>query len=254
MAKIGIALSGGGARGIAHLGVIKALQEFDIRPTVISGTSAGGIVGGFYAAGYSPDHILDICKHADLFSIFSLKFHQGIFSMAAFEKIYLKYIPHNSFEGLSMPLNVNATDILKCQTVYFSSGVLSTALMASSCVPVAFEPVLYKGTELFDGGILNNFPTEPLVGKCDAVIGVHVNAIDTAVDHIATKDLIDRSFHLAVSALVKAKINHCQLFIEPPGMSRYGLFDIGKADEIFKAGYNYTISIKDRVEAFQKSL
>ena len=101
MQKIGIALSGGGARGIAHLGVLKALAEFGIKPTVVSGTSAGGIVGGFYAAGFSPDEILDIAKHADLFSVFNLAFYQGIFSMNAFEKIYLKYIPHNTFEGSS---------------------------------------------------------------------------------------------------------------------------------------------------------
>ena len=254
MQKIGIALSGGGARGIAHLGVLKALAEFGIKPTVVSGTSAGGIVGGFYAAGFSPDEILDIAKHADLFSVFNLAFYQGIFSMNAFEKIYLKYIPHNTFEGLSMPLYVAATDILKCKTVYFSSGVLSSALMATSCVPVAFQPVVFEGTEFLDGGILNNFPTEPLVGKCDAAIGVHVNSIDRTVDHVHTKDLVDRSFHLILSASVRVKMTSCDLFIEPPGMSRFGMFDIGMADDIFKAGYDYTMSIKDSIEAFQKNL
>jgi len=254
MKKIGIALSGGGARGIAHLGILKALEEFGIRPQILSGVSAGGIVGGFYAAGYKPEEILEITKHADFFNIFALKFHQGIFSMNTFEKIYLRYIPHNSFEGLNMPLYVTATDILKCRTVYFSSGILSTALMATACVPVAFQPVVYNGTEFLDGGILNNFPTEPLVGKCDAIIGVHVNSIDTNVDHVHTKDLIDRSFHLVLDASVKAKIISCDLFIEPPAMSRFGMFDISDADAIFKAGYDYAISIKDRIELFQKNL
>ncbi|MGL1465725.1 patatin-like phospholipase family protein, partial [Vibrio parahaemolyticus] len=90
-------------------------------------------------------------------------------------------IPHNTFEGLNMPLHVAATDILRGETVYFSSGELAKALMATSCVPVAFEPVKYQGMELFDGGILNNLPIEPLEFNCDALIGVHVNSIDTSL-------------------------------------------------------------------------
>ncbi len=249
-----MALSGGGARGIAHLGVLKALAEFGLRPDIIAGSSAGGIVGGLYAAGYSPEEILDITRHANLFNIFDLKFYQGIFSMNAFEKIYLKHIPHNSFEQLNMPLYVTATDILKCETVYFSSGELAVALMATSCVPVAFQPVTYEGTEYLDGGILNNLPVEILEGKCEAIIGVHVNSIDKTVSHVHTKDMIDRSFHLVLSGSVKEKEDKCDLFIEPPSMSRFGMFDISDADEIFKAGYEYTMSLKDRIELFQKGL
>jgi NTE family protein len=254
MKKVGIALSGGGARGIAHLGVLQALREFDIRPEIIAGSSAGGIVGGFYAAGYRPEEILDIVKHAELFNIFSLKFHQGIFSMKAFEKIYLKHIPHNSFEKLSMPLHITATDILRCETRYFSSGELAVALMATSCVPVAFQPVSYQGAELLDGGILNNFPIEPLVGKCDSIIGVHVNSIDDTVTEVPTKDLIDRTYHLAVRAAVREKEKSCDLFIEPPGMSRFGMFDIADSDAIYRIGYEYMMSIRDRIELYQKSI
>lgn len=254
MKKIGIVLSGGGARGIAHLGVLKALGEMGIKPDMVSGTSAGGIVGGFYAAGYSPDEILAISKEADLFSIFNLKFYQGIFSMGAFEKIYLKHIPHNSFEKLNIPLFVAATDILKGRTVYFSTGELAVALMATSCVPVAFQPVSYMGTEFLDGGILNNFPLEPLIASCQTTIGVHVNSIDRSVDHVHTKDLVDRSFHLVLSASIREKGSKCDLFIEPPGMSRFGMFDLGAFDDIFRAGYDHVMGMKDKVELFQKEL
>lgn len=254
MKKIGMALSGGGARGIAHLGVLRALEEFGIRPDVIAGSSAGGIVGGLYAAGYGPAEILEIVKHAELFNIFSLKFHQGIFSMKAFEKIYLKHIPHNSFEGLNIPLYITATDMLKCETVYFSSGELAVALLATSCVPVAFQPVIHEGAELLDGGILNNLPTEPLIGICDTIIGVHVNSIDKTVDYVHTKDLIDRAFHLALSPMIRAKEDKCGLFIEPPRMSRFGMFDIHDSDAIYVAGYEHTMSMADEIEVFQKNL
>jgi NTE family protein len=174
--------------------------------------------------------------------------------MNAFEKVYLQHIPHNSFEGLNMPLYVAATDIRRGETVYFSSGELAVALMATSCVPVAFQPVEYQGTEFLDGGILNNLPIEPLIGKCDVLIGVHVNSIDKTVSDVPTKDLIDRSYHLAVSYAIREKSDKFDLFIEPPAMSRFGMFDIHDADAIFKAGYDHTISIKDRIELFQKNL
>lgn len=258
MKKIGMALSGGGARGIAHLGVLRALAEFGIRPDVIAGSSAGGIVGGLYAAGYGPAEILDIIKSADLFNIFSLKFHQGIFSMKAFEKIYLKHIPHNTFVGLNIPLYLTATDILKGETRYFSAGPdappLSVALMATSCVPVAFQPVEYDGAELLDGGILNNLPIEPLTDVCDTIIGVHVNSIDRAVDHVQTKDLIDRAFHLSLSGFVREKQDKCALFIEPSAMSRFGMFDIQDSDAIYVAGYEHTMSMEEEIEGFQKNL
>ena len=254
MLKVGIALSGGGARGIAHLGVLKALEKFGIRPDVISGVSAGAIVGGFYAAGYAPMDILAIMKSADLFSVFSLKFRQGIFSMNSFEKIYLTHIPHNSFAQLNIPLHIAATDILKGESVYFSEGELTKALMASSCVPLAFEPVIYQGRELFDGGILNNLPIEPLEGQCDVTIGVHVNAIDTATAHVHTRDLADRSFHLSLSAAIRQKAPMFDLFVEPPAMSRFGMFDLDDADEIFSAGYEYTMSMAEEIEGFKRSL
>ena len=254
MKKIGITLSGGGARGIAHLGVLKALGEFGIKPDMISGASAGGIVGAFYAAGFSPREIMEIIKHADLFNIFSIKFHQGIFSMKSFEKIYMKHMPHNTFEGLNIPLYLAVTDIRKGETVYLSSGELAIALMATSCVPVAFQAVEYQGTEYFDGGILNNLPVEPLIGQCEAQIGVHVNSIDRSSHKIETKDLIDRSFHLALSHTIKEKEDQFGLYIEPPGMSRFGMFDTDDFEQIFTVGYYYTLGIRDRIEAFQKNL
>ena len=119
--KIGIVLSGGGARGIGHLGVLKALEEFGIVPTHISGTSAGAIAGAFYAAGYKVNEILGILKKGQIFSFSNLLMkRQGLFAMKGFHDIYLECFPTNSFEDLKIPLYVAATDILKGELVYFS--------------------------------------------------------------------------------------------------------------------------------------
>jgi NTE family protein len=253
MKKIGITLSGGGARGIAHLGILKALEEFGIKPQILSGVSAGGMVGAFYAADYSPDEILGFMKHVSLLRLFN-PFHGGILSMNILKDIYNERIAHNSFDKLSIPLHIAATDICRGETVYFSSGALDVALLATACVPVAFEPVICDGCELVDGGILNNMPIEPLIGRCDVLIGSYINSIDETVKKVSAKDMIDRAFHLAIRADMEAKGKQCDLFLQPPAMSRFGMFDIHDADEIFQAGYDYAISMKDTIELFQKNL
>jgi NTE family protein len=247
--KIGIALSGGGARGIAHLGILKALEEFGIKPSVISGTSAGAIAGAFYAAGYSVQDIKKIIEKGDFFNLSNVLIKkQGLFNMNSFEKMYYEYFPNNSFSSLNIPLNVAATDILKGEIVYFSTGNLSQALMASSCIPVVFQPVNFGNTYYVDGGVLNNFPIEPLINRCDIIIGSHVNSIKTEVSEIHMTNIIDRCFHLAMSNSVRDKISSCQLFIEPPNMSSFSIFDVKKSDEIFEYGYNYTKTLEKEIK------
>ncbi len=247
--RFGIALSGGGARGIAHLGILRALEEFGIKPSVISGTSAGAIAGAFYAGGYSLEEIKRIIEKGEFFTLSNILIKkQGVFNMKGFEKMYQKYFPNNAFSDLNIPLYVTATDILKGEVVYFSSGNLSQALMASSCIPVVFQPLKFNNSYFIDGGVLNNFPIEPLINECDIIIGSHVNSIKQEVEEIHMKDIIDRSFHLAMSQSIKNKIDRCQLFIEPPNMSQFSIFDVKQSNAIFKHGYEYTLSLEKEIK------
>lgn len=260
--KIGIALSGGGARGIAHLGLLKVLEENQIKPDIISGTSAGSMIGAFYSGGYEIEEIIEIVKNNDFFGISNILFgKQGIFDMKNFEKLFLKYFPENNFSTLKIPLFVTATDVINGKTVYFSEGELSKALMASSCIPVIFQPITYQGMTLIDGGVLNNFPIEPLQKRSDILIGSHVNAMSTQLQHIHMKDMMDRSFHLAMSVSIKDKIQPCDLFFEPPDMSRFSIFDMKKADEIFNFSYQFAktkqddiLQLKNKIDQSTKSI
>ncbi|TDD97399.1 patatin-like phospholipase family protein [Flavobacterium cellulosilyticum] len=247
--KVGIVLSGGGARGIAHLGILKALEEFGTKPSVISGTSAGAIAGAFYARGFSFEEILIILKKGHFFNYSNLLIKkQGFFSMKGFEKIYSNYFPTNSFSDLNIPLYVAATDVLKGEIVYFSSGDISQSLMASSCFPVIFQPVKYMETYFVDGGVLDNFPIKPLLNQCEIIIGIYVNSIKKEINEIHMNNIIDRSFHLALYNSVKNKIKKCDLFIEPPDMSQFGMFDLRKTNEIFDYGYKYGLSLEDKIK------
>lgn len=251
--NFGIVLSGGGARGIAHLGILKALEEFGVKPSIISGTSAGAIAGAFYAKGYSIEEILSIIKEGHFFSFSNILIKkQGFFSMKGFEEIYTKYFPTNSFSDLHIPLSVAATDILKGEIVYFSSGDLSQALMASSCIPVIFQPIHYNNNLYVDGGVLDNFPIAPLLDQCHKIIGISVNSVKKEVDEIHMNNIADRAIHLAIGASLSDKIEKCDLFIEPPDMSRFSIFDLNKTDQIFNYGYEYGRSIEHKIRELCK--
>lgn len=245
----GIILSGGGARGIAHLGILKALEEFGIQPSIISGTSAGAIAGAFYAKGFGVDEILSIIKNGHFFNFSNLHIvKEGIFSMKGFEDIYKTYFKNNSFEDLTIPLFVAATDILKGEINYFFEGELSSSLLASSCIPVLFQPVHYRGHYYVDGGVLNNFPIEPLLDKCHKIIGINVNSINKEEHKVHMKNVLDRSFHLALNSANIHKFAQCDLYIEPPKMSQFGLLDLDKIDAIFEYGYQYGLTLEKEIK------
>lgn len=127
--------------------------------------------------------------------------------MKGIEKIYSNYFPTNSFDDLNIPLYVSATDLLKGETTFFSSGNLSKALMASSCIPFVFQPIKFNNSYYVDGGVLDNFPIEPLIGQCDLIIGISVNSYQVESEKIHMKNVIDRSVHLSLSNTLIQKKN-----------------------------------------------
>jgi NTE family protein len=236
---INLVLSGGGVRGFAHLGVIKALSEAGIRINAVSGTSAGGVTGAFIAAGYSPDDALKIMKEYRLFRLLRGAFNSGIFNMNKFEKIFLSCFPQNSFEALSMKLYISSTNIYSGKTEFFSKGELTPALIASSSLPVIFKPVQINGQLYLDGGILNNLPVEPFVGESLPMIGVHVNPVGEINSIPSALKIMERSFNLAVYANVIDRMKLCDFIFEPPALSAYSVYSYSKANEIYRIGYEY---------------
>ena len=250
MNRIGLVLSGGGVRGIAHLGLLKALDEFGVKPSAISGVSAGAIVGAMYAAGIPPEEILEIGKRQINFGFSNLLWRNGgLFSREFIHKILVEYIPHNSFEQLNIPLYVNATDFANIETIYFSKGELIPCLEASASVPVLFSAATVEERMLVDGGLLNNFPVEPLIGICDKILGFHVNklkAFENNGRRLSRFAIMERCYHISISTSVYSKAHYCDLFIEPP-LYDFGMFDTKKADKIFKAGYETAIENKEAI-------
>lgn len=159
MTGYGLVLGGGGARGLAHIGVWRVLEEAGIKPTVLAGTSMGGLVGAFIAAGYSGAELEKISASVSWRRLVDWRPGTGLIRVSAFESWLSQHLPA-TFEELPLPLAVTATDVLTGRGVYLSRGNLLTALRATIAYPGALEPVPLDEMLLSDGGVLNQVPVD----------------------------------------------------------------------------------------------
>ena len=251
--KIGLALSGGGVRGVAHLGVIQALTENGIQFSHISGTSAGAIAGAFFANGLAPRQILQIIKETSFLKLLRPSLGSaGLVSILSARILIEKYIPHNSFQKLKTPVTIASVDLGEGKLVYFTDGELDMAILASCCLPGIFKPIIINGHMYVDGGILNNFPVEPLIGNCDFIIGSSCNHLPTVTEIKSFGGLVDRAAMIAINASLNMHKISCDVVIEPHGLGGFGIFDTHAAEEIYMIGYNEglkAISGNDKLRA-----
>lgn len=251
-----MALSGGGARGIAHLGVLQFLNESGIKASVISGTSAGSIVALLYAAGREPKHILEFLIKTNYLTIFRLATDfKGVLNMKRTEKVFKKILEDiDSFESLQIPLYVAATCLESGKTTYFSSGDMILTVQASSCIPVVFAPILIEGKHYVDGGILNNLPAEIVKDKCEYLIGININPPFEKENIKNVRDLVERTGYLAISPNVEVSKKLCDLCIEPTLLYQFSVFDIGDAKTMYQIGYEYTKNLFETKKLWEQGL
>jgi NTE family protein len=218
------------------------LEELGIKASVVSGTSAGSIIGLLYAAGREPKHVLEFLIKTNYLTIFRLATDfKGVLNMRKTDKVFRKILQDiDSFESLKIPFYVAATCLETGTTAYFSSGDLIRCVQASSCIPVVFAPIVIEGKHYVDGGILNNLPTEIIKDKCEYLIGVNINPAFEKNNIKNVKDLVERTGYLAISPNVNVSKQFCDLCIEPTLLYQFSVFDIGEAEEMYQIGYEYT--------------
>ena len=236
--KYGLVLSGGGTRGFAHLGAIKALEEHGIKPEIISGVSAGAIVGAMYADGKNAEEVLKALISKNMITFLRLVIPKdGLLKMTGFEKTLRKTLTAKTFEELKIPLILHAMNINTIEYTRFDKGDLVQAIKASSSIPVVFPPVEIDGHQYLDGGIVNNFPVEPLEGKCKTIIGINVNPLGHE-DHISgLRTIAIRAFHLTMRNHAETRKDKCDIYIEPEELQHYGILDLSSARKVFDIGY-----------------
>lgn len=237
--NLGLALSGGGAKGFAHIGAIKAMEERGIYPNVISGTSAGAVVGALYAAGISPEEMLEhFMKHEVTdFLKFTLP-NKAFLKYDGFAKFLKQILPVKYFEDLKIPLHVIASDFDNGKFVDFTSGELLPIIMASCTLPVIFEPVKINGVRYVDGGLFKNLPVSPIKGLCQKVMAINVNPhlIDEHKENMLY--VAAKSFQYVFKANVVEDEKLCDWILEIDSVLKYKTFELKRAKEIYQIGYN----------------
>jgi NTE family protein len=257
--KIGVVLSGGGARGIAHMGVLAALDELGIKPAHVAGTSSGAIVGAFYCAGWEPRRILQELKATNIprllrpafsgFGLWAPSALAGAFGLLrhdAAEALFARHLGADiRFEDLQIPLTIGTSDLYAAESVLYSSGPLLRPLLAATAVPVLYQPVAFEGRLLVDGGLLNNLPIEALTdgpNPCTIIIGSHTNPIDVTVRPRTLRGLAMRTLQLAINNNVRSRLVACDVVLEPPALRRISPLGYRRAEDLFRIGYEHTLT------------
>jgi len=239
--NIGLVLSGGGVRGVGHIGVIKALEEHNIIPTHIAGTSAGAVVGALYAYGYNWEDMISFFKKIQFFDLKKYAVNKpGFIDAEKFYDLFKEYLIVDNFNSLKKKLHITATDILKGKLEIFSKGELIKPLIASAAFPGVFAPVKINDSYYIDGGALNNFPVEVLKTHCDKIIGAYANGfkIININDLKHSLNVLERALKIMSVRDDYLKFSDCDLVIHPKNLSSYGTFDKKNIDTIFKLGYD----------------
>ena len=223
------------------------MKEYNIEIGVYSGASAGAIVAAFHTIGYLPEEMFDIVQNINKSDFFKPVFPRtGFLKTQGLRDFLQKHFHNKAIEDLEKPLYVSVTNIKTGKIEYPESGKLVDILMASASVPVLFQPTFINGIPYVDGGVLDNLPVDPIKHYCKNCIAVNVNSIEENDKVNSILNIGERVFHLAISSSMRYKKERANIFIEPPGLMKYGLLDFKKAREIYEAGYLHAIKILEK--------
>lgn len=243
MEKLGLVLSGGGTKGLAHAGVLKFFEEKNIKPEILACCSAGAIVGSLYAAGKSAEEILDFFKSVYFFNWRHFAFNKpGLVSSAIFRHYLDPIFQKKTLGELNCDVRIVATELISGeQKIFEKEFKIVDAVIASCSIPGITTPYIV-GNEMFsDGGVLNNFPADIIKNECDKMIGVYVSMPeDIEMAQLSTiKSVTTRAYELLSHRTEIHKFAYCDWFITSKKLAAYGTFErkASRLEEIFNIGY-----------------
>jgi predicted acylesterase/phospholipase RssA/glycosidase len=251
--KLGLALSGGGAKGFAHLGVFRLLEERRLKPDIISGTSAGALAGVLYADGYSSADIQELFTGREFSEFAQLQIPKnGLFDNTRFRSFLKRCLRAKRFEDLKIPLVVVATDLDNGKSHEFRSGPIVDAVVASCSIPIIFSPVEINGLHYVDGGLFRNFPVSVIREECEWLIGVNVSPLIPQKYKQTLWGIAERSYHYIFRANTLEDRMMCDVLIETEETSGYKTFDLENVESIANAGYEAALEAFDKVTGEQQ--
>ena len=247
-ANIGLCLSGGGALGFAHIGVLKALDECGIVPQYIVGSSMGAIVGALYAEGISPTKMLNLIKEDKLYKITKLMsfrpsfFKSGLSNHSMLKSLLQELIPHNSFELLKIKFSVCVVNLNTGEWEIVNSGnELNKWIAASASIPGVFETITVDGLYYVDGGLLNNMPAQGISSFCGTLIGVDVIPHVSPSGFNKPTDTLASALRAVQHQNSKEGRSLCHYVIEPRAIEEFHEFSFDAYRAIYQHGYDATM-------------
>ncbi len=236
--KVGLALGGGAVLGAAHIGVLRALDEFDIKVSYLAGTSIGAFISAFYGFGKSWQEIQSITTDLDWLDISKISLSQfGLLSNKKLGDIVIDTIGEKSFEDADIPIAMIATDITSGERVVLRQGDIATAIMASACIPGIFIPVEIDDRLLVDGGIVENVPVTPLRDMgADFIIGVALNAIHSHNKPENIVEVLLNSFDFTIRTATRLQTSEADILINPD-LSDFNMINSKQAEDLIEIGY-----------------
>lgn len=237
--RLGVALSGGGARGFAHIGALKAIEEAGLIPDVVAGVSAGSIAGVLYASGIPLDKILPLFNDAGFsdFCTLSIRDGGGLFKLPGLKKFMVKNAGTDRLENLRKPIYIGVTNFDKGEPAVFSEGPLGDIVAASCSIPIVFQPVRINGTYYVDGGVLRNLPAWTIRDKCERLIGINCSPLTPHRYKHSIMDIAMRSYNLMAKSNQNIDMEMCDLVIQTPDIASYQVFNLKDIKKVYLSGY-----------------
>ena len=248
--KIGLALSGGGARGFGHLGALKAFEELGVEFDCVAGTSVGSLVGALYCYGMKADEIIEKALQLKVKDIRTSKIMFVPSKTNKLEELIISFMGDIDIKDLKKPFCAIAVDMISGDEVVFSEGRLCKVLAGSCAVPVVFECVPYEKMNLMDGGLANTIPADvPKMMGCSKVVAVDINKYrGRGTESTKLFDLVMASIRILMkSNCVKGKLNS-DILIEPE-LKDYKSTSFEGAEEMIQEGYRAVMEHKDEILA-----
>lgn len=243
--RLGVCLSGGGARGFAHIGAMRALYEMGLKPDIVAGVSAGSVVAAFHGAGMleNSNALLNLFSGSKFREFAEMQVPtQAFFSLSRFKRHLEEIIPYKNIEELPNPTVICATDIDNATKMAFTSGPLAERVVASCSIPIVFEPVIIDGHRYVDGGVLRNLPAWAIRHLCDTLIGINCSPLDPQTPQARNiVDIARRTFSVMAKNNITPDLEMCDYVVNLTETASHQVFDLHALELLVESGYLTTL-------------
>ncbi len=266
--RIGLVLSGGGAKGYAHIGLLKILDELKIKPDIVAGTSMGAVIGAAYCSGLNANEIENKIKEFNILKFLDLTLpKKGLIKGEKLLNFFEEFLGNKNFNNLEIPLLVNAIDLNTGKEIIFDKGNLSLAIRASMSIPGLVQPINIDKYTLVDGGVKNNIPISLIKDKCDIIITSNVNYLEETDSEIISANKINSTktelpgLHKIIIKTMQIMQNNqnyikyakqnSDIFISP-NLRNFTILDFHKSKQIISIGEKESLLYKNNIQRICK--